>query len=74
MQQKVERTATGAEMIKNAADAQTKQPTRSIVEEMGKLAKEIAVLALTYMSKDTIKKICGDDEKFSSLSLDDLVN
>lgn len=74
MQQKVERTATGAEMIKNAADAQTKQPTRSIVEEMGKLAKEIAVLALTYMSKDTIKKICGDDEKFSQLSLDDLVN
>ena len=74
MQQKVERTATGAEMIKNAADAQTKQPTRSIVEEMGKLAKEIAVLALTYMSKDTIKKICGDDEKFSSLSLEDLVD
>lgn len=74
MQQKVERTATGAEMIKNAADAQTKQPTRSIVEEMGKLAKEIAVLALTYMSKDTIKKICGEDEKFSQLSLDDLVN
>lgn len=74
MQQKVERTATGAEMIKNAADAQTKQPTRSIVEEMGKLAKEIAVLALTYMGKDTIKKICGDDEKFSSLTLDDLVN
>lgn len=74
MQQKVERTATWAEMIKNAADAQTKQPTRSIVEEMGKLAKEIAVLALTYMGKDTIKKICGDDEKFSSLTLDDLVN
>ena len=74
MQQKVERTATGAEMIKNAADAQTKQPTRSIVEEMGKLAREVAVLALTYMSKDTIKKICGDNEKFSSLSLDDLVN
>lgn len=74
MQQKVERTATGAEMIKNAADAQTKQPTRSIVEEMGKLAKEIAVLALTYMGKDTIKKICGEDEKFSSLTLDDLVN
>ena len=74
MQQKVERTATGAEMIKNAADAQTKQPTRSIVEEMGKLAKEIAVLALTYMSKDTIKKICWDNEEFSQLSLDDLVN
>lgn len=74
MQQKVERTATGAEMIKNAADAQTKQPTRSIVEEMGKLAKEIAVLALTYMSKDTIKKICWDNEQFSQLSLDDLVN
>lgn len=74
MQQKVERTATWAEMIKNAADAQTKQPTRSIVEEMGKLAKEVAVLALTYMSKETIKKICWDDEKFSSLSLDDLVN
>ena len=74
MQQKVERTATGAEMIKNAADAQTKQPTRSIVEEMGKLAREIAVLALTYMSKDTIKKICWEDEEFSSLSLDDLVN
>lgn len=74
MQQKVERTATGAEMIKNAADAQTKQPTRSIVEEMGKLAKEIAVLALTYMSKDTIKKICWDNEEFSKLSLDDLVN
>ena len=74
MQQKVERTATGAEMIKNAADAQTKQPTRSIVEEMGKLAKEIAVLALTYMSKDTIKKICWENEEFSKLSLDDLVN
>lgn len=74
MQQKVERTATGAEMIKNAADAQTKQPTRSIVEEMGKLAREVAVLALTYMWKDTIKKICGDNEKFSQLSLDDLVN
>ena len=50
MQQKVERTATWAEMIKNAADAQTKQPTRSIVEEMGKLAKEIAVLALCKLS------------------------
>lgn len=74
MQQKVERTATGAEMIKNAADAQTKQPTRSIVEEMGKLAKEIAVLALTYMSKETIKKICWEKEQFSSLSLEDLVN
>lgn len=74
MQQKVERTATGAEMIKNAADAQTKQPTRSIVEEMGKLAKEIAVLSLTYMGKETIKKICGDGEKFSSLSLEDLVD
>lgn len=74
MQQKVERTATGAEMIKNAADAQTKQPTRSIVEEMGKLAREVAVLSLTYMSKDTIKKICWENEKFSELSLDDLVN
>ena len=74
MQQKVERTATWAEMIKNAADAQTKQPTRSIVEEMGKLAREVAVLALTYMSKDTIKKICGDNEKFSQLSLEDLID
>lgn len=74
MQQKVERTATWAEMIKNAADAQTKQPTRSIVEEMGKLAKEIATLCLTYMSKDTIRKICWEDEEFSQLSLEDLVN
>lgn len=73
MQQKVERTATGAEMLKNSADAQTKQPLRSIAAELAKATKEMVVMLAMYMDKETIKKICGEDEKFSSLLIEDLI-
>lgn len=51
MQQKVERTATGAEIIKNAADAQIKQPLRSISAEMGRAFQEILIMFRNYADK-----------------------
>lgn len=74
MQQKVERTATGAEMLKNAADAQTKQPLASIAAELAKATKEMIIMMKCYMDTATIRKICWDDEEFSSLDLNDLIN
>jgi len=73
IQGKVERTATGADIIKGAADSQIKQPLKAISREMAETLKEIIILARVYMDKDTIKKVCGEDEEFSEFPLESLL-
>lgn len=73
MQAKVERTATGAELIKWAADSQMKQPLKAISKEMAATLKELVILAKVYMDVETIKKICWEDEVFSSFDLESLI-
>jgi len=58
MQQKVERTSTGAEMLKNASDLNLRPALKSITKEMSETLREVIILAITYMDDDTMTKIC----------------
>lgn len=61
MQQKVERTAAGAEILKNAADNQLKPLLKSISSAMGQAMKDLIILTYYYMDDETLKRICTEE-------------
>lgn len=75
MQQKVERTAAGAEILKNAADNQLKPLLKSISWAMGDALKDIIILTHYYMDDDTLSSICGQEwaKAFKEVKIEDLM-
>lgn len=73
MQQKVERTSAGAEILKNAADLQLRPAIKSITKEMGETLREIILLSLVYMDDDTMMKICGNLD-LKKIPIEDIMN
>jgi len=60
MQGKVERTATGSEMIKEASDNQLRYVLKSISRNMGETLKEMLILSLVYADQETFDKVLGE--------------
>lgn len=74
LQDKVERTAGGAETLQNAIDDALKPLTDSIIENMAITMKEVLILARYYMDEDTIDSILGKDNVFKNFDIDLLIN
>jgi len=57
MQSKVERTATGSEMIKEASDNQLRYILKSISRNMSETMKEMLILSLIYADDETFDRV-----------------
>lgn len=58
MQQKVERTAAWADILKNAADNQLKPLLKSVSRSMNDALKDLIILSHYYMDNDTLENVC----------------
>ena len=58
MQQKVERTAAGADILKNAADNQLKPLLKSVSRSMNDALKDLIILSHYYMDEETLVNVC----------------
>jgi len=74
MQGKVERSATGSEMIREASDAQLRYILKSISRNMGDTLKEMLILSLVYADDDTFDKVLGPDNALKSIDIKDLMD
>ena len=57
MQGKVERTATGADLLRTAADNQLKPLLRSISRNMAESLKDMLIFSLVYADKETFDRV-----------------
>lgn len=73
-QRKVERSATWAELLKNAAVKQMKPLLDSVSNEFARIMKHWIVNALVYMDRDTFDKILWEDNKLKDLDVADVIN
>lgn len=76
MQQKVERTAAGAEILKNAADNQLKPLLKSISTAMGHAMKDIITLTHYYMDDDVLESVIGKENavEFKKINIKSIMN
>jgi len=74
MQSKVERTAAGAEMIRNASDSQLKPLLQHASRELGQTMKEMFILSLAYTDRETFDKVLWPQNKLKDLDITDLMN
>lgn len=74
MQGKVERTATGSEMIKEASDNQLRYVLKSISRNMGETLKEMLILSLVYADQETFDKVLGEWNILSTIDVQDVVD
>lgn len=75
MQQKVERTAAGADILKNAADNQLKPLLKSVSRSMNDALRDLIILCYYYMDDDTLEKVCGKEwaDALKAIDIKDLM-
>jgi len=74
MQGKVERTATGSEMIKEASDAQLRYILKSISRNMSDTLKEMLILSIVYADKTTFTRVLWEGNTLSTIDVKDLMD
>ena len=67
-QDKVERTATGAELLKAAADRQRAPLLETVSKAMADTLKQFLVLSLSLMSDETFDRILWEDNTLKTLN------
>lgn len=74
VQQKVERSAKWVSELVDSADASMKSFINSIAKAKSFIAKYITLLAITYMDKESLIKILGNDDLQTELKIEDLIS
>lgn len=74
MQGKVERSATGSEMIKEAADSQLSYILKSISRNMSETLKEMLILSLVYADAATFDRVLWPDNQLKNVDIKDLMD
>lgn len=73
-QRKVERSATGSELLKNAALKQMKPLLDSVSHEFSRIMKHWIVNALIYMEDETFDKILWENNKLKNVKVENIIN